>query len=163
VNELEMDALVVGLVEGLASHALELGRFDKVNQHEPKSPPGQGLTAAIWTNYIGPVPAASSLNTTTGLVIMNVRAYMPLSSEPEDLIDPAMLSAVAQLMGAYSGGFSLGILDADGDPAAWIDLLGQTRSRLDASAGYISQDERQFRVMTIVVPVIVPDLWVQAQ
>jgi hypothetical protein len=161
--ELELEQLATNLVDGLASFTLSTGRFDKVNQHEPKSAPGSGLTAAIWADYIGPSPQGAGLDVTDGLLVLKERLYMPLGSEPEDGIDPAMMSACMVLMAAYSARFSLGIVDTDGDAAAWIDLRGISRNRLEAAAGYLKYDERQYRVMTMTVPVIVDDLWPQGQ
>jgi hypothetical protein len=150
------------IVDALASHAASLGAFERVNEHEPESPPGLGLTAAVWADYLGPAPSGSGLSATTGLLIMNVRAYSSMNAEPADAIDPNLLRAVWALMAAYSGDFTLGIVDAAGDPAAWIDLLGQTRSRLEARAGYLNQDAHTYRVMTLTVPIVIVDLWTQA-
>ena len=161
--ELELEALATALVEGLASYTLATGRFDKVNQHEPKSAPGSGLTAAIWMDYIGTAPVGNGLNVSDGLIVLKERLYMPLGSEPEDQIDPAMMAACMVLMAAYAARFSLGIVDTAGDRAAWIDLQGMTRYRLEAAAGYLKYDERQYRVMTLTVPVIVDELWPQGQ
>lgn len=149
------------MVDVLQSHALSLGVFESVNGHEPLSPPNQGLTAAIWADYLGPAPG-SGLAVTTGLLVMNVRLYRSMRSEPQDAIDPAMLQACWSLMAAYSADFTLGIVDQNNESAAYVDLLGITRSRLEARAGYIDQENVTYRVMTITLPVILPDLWTQA-
>ena len=150
------------IVTTLADHARRTGRFDAVNGGEPESPPGTGLTAAIWADYLGPVPPASTLQTTTGLLIMKARLYRTVQVEPLDALDPEVVSAVYLLMGAYSANFSLNIVDSDGLPAAWIDLLGQTRSRLDAQAGYLKQGDTTYRTMDVTVPIVLPNLWPQA-
>lgn len=150
------------IVDVLQSHAYTSGLFEAVSGHEPLSPPSGGLTAAFWADYLGPVPAASSLDATTGLLIINARLYRSMLSEPQDAIDPEVLRATYGLMGAYSGNFSLGIVDAAERPAAWVDLLGQTRSRLESRAGYLKQDENTYRAMTITIPIVLPNLWPQA-
>jgi hypothetical protein len=150
------------IVDALVSHALTLGAFEQVNGHEPERAPGLGLTAAVWADYLGPAPSGSGLSKTTGLLIMNVRAYNSMRTEPADGIDPNLLRAVWSLIAAYSGDFTLGIVDEDDDPAAWVDLLGQTKSRLEARAGYLTQDANTYRVMTITVPIVIVDLWTQA-
>lgn len=149
------------IVDTLVSHAMALGAFEVVNGHEPESAPGHGLTAAVWADYLGPAPSGSGLAATTGLLIMNVRVYSSLRAEPAD-IDPNVLRAVWSLIAAYSGDFTLGIIDEDGDPAAWVDLLGQTRTRLEARAGYLTQDANTYRVMTLTLPIVIVDLWDQA-
>ena len=100
------------------------GLFDRVNLHEPKNAPGGGLTAAVWADTMGPIPAASGLASTSGRVVLKVRTYTNMMSEPQDAIDPAMLRAVDILLTAYSGDFTLGglvqvgqVLDT-GDDAA---------------------------------------------
>ena len=44
-----------GILDRLASHAMTLGVFDRVNTHEPKNAPGRGITCAIWVERIDPV------------------------------------------------------------------------------------------------------------
>lgn len=139
-------------------HALTSGLFDSVNGHEPKSAPGRGLTAALWADAIDPVPNTSGLNLTTMRLALNLRIYSSMLQEPQDAIDPNILTAVATLMAAYSGDFTLGGLLGD----QGVDLLGRAGQALSARAGYLNQDNRIFRVMTILLPLIVPDAWEQA-
>ena len=144
------------LIDDLASHAMTTGYFDRVNQHEPKSKPGRGLTCAIWIDRIEPARGRSGLASTTARVVFNVRVYTNMLQNPQDAIDPNVMVAVDALMEAYSGDFELG-----GD-AAFIDLLGATQGHeLYAQSGYINIDNMTFRVMTMTVPVIVNDAWTQ--
>lgn len=145
---------ILGVIE---SHASASGWFESVNGHEPKSAPTvNGLTCAVWADRIRPVPTDSGLAATTGLVVFNARLYTSMLSEPQDAIDPNLLSATNALMVAYSGDFELG------GNVRNIDLLGQTGFRLESQAGYITIDNKVYRVMTITVPVIVNDMWGQA-
>lgn len=145
------------LMEDLASHAMASGYFDRVNQHEPKSKPGRGLTCAIWVDRIEPARGRSGLTATSARVVFNVRVYTNMLQQPQDSIDPNVMEATDALMGAYTGDFTLG-----GD-AAFIDVLGMTQGHaLDAQSGYINIDNMVYRVMTISVPVIVNDAWPQA-
>jgi hypothetical protein len=43
-----------------------------------------------------------------------------------------------------------------------VDLLGSAGAPLSAQAGYLNQDGRLFRVMTLTLPIIVNDVWDQA-
>jgi hypothetical protein len=43
-----------------------------------------------------------------------------------------------------------------------VDLLGQFGTPLSAQAGYVNQDGRLFRIMTITLPLVVNDVWGQA-
>lgn len=143
------------IVDAAASHAEALGHFEWVTSHEPKSAP-QGIGAAFWAQYMGPVPANSGLDITSALVVLNCRIYTSMLTEPQDLIDPQIMKATDDLMAAYTGDFTLGGL------VECVDLLGMTGERLEARAGYLEQDRKIFRIMTISVPVIVAEAWEQA-
>ena len=149
----EFDATPI--VAALVSHAAALGKFERVNAHEPKNAPGSGLSAAVWAQSIGPQPMASGLQRTTIRVVFNVRIYQSFLSQPEDAIDPNMMRAVSALMDAYSGDFTLGGLVRN------VDLLGMQGIPLSAQAGYVNQDGKLFRVYTITVPAIVNDQFEQ--
>lgn len=147
---------VQGIVDAVASHAEATGLFDGgVNTHEPKAKPANGLTCAVWADKIEPYAAASGLNATTGLVTLNVRIYTPFLQQPPDAIDPAVMTAVDTLFTAYSGSFKLG------GEVRNVDLLGQHGPGMSAQAGYVNQDGTIYRVMTIVLPLVVNDLWAQ--
>lgn len=143
------------LSDAMQSHALSTGLFESVNGHEPKSAPGTGLTAAVWSQRIGPAPRTSGLKATSGLVTFYLRIFQSMLMKPEDSIDPTVLDAVDSLFSAYSGDFSLGGL------VRHVDLLGSSGTALSGEAGYLEQDGKRFRVMTITVPLIVNDLWTQ--
>lgn len=146
---------VSGILDQVVSHALSCGRFERVNAHEPKNAPGKGLTCAVWVDEIGPDTESSGLAASSGVIRFMVRLYTSMVAEPLDAIDPELLSAVDVLMSAFSGDFDLG------GSVRCVDLLGQTGRPLSAKAGYLNQDGRVYRVMTITLPVIVNDIWSQ--
>lgn len=143
---------IQGIIDAVASDALELGFFEWINTHEPKSAP-RGLGAAIWVQDIRPAP--SGLDSTTVRLTLNVRVFTSMTAEPQDMIDPQLVAAVDALMAAYSGGFTLGGLVRS------IDLLGNTGDPLAAQAGYVSIDNRLLRIITITLPMIINDVWAQ--
>lgn len=146
------------LVDRIASKALALGIFDRVNQHEPKSKPGRGLTCAVWIDRIEPARGRSGLQATSARVVFNVRVYTNMLQNPQDAIDPNVMNAVDLLIEAYTGDFDLG------SSTRWVDLLGATQgNELMAQSGYINIDNMVYRVMTLVVPVIVENAWTQVQ
>lgn len=145
------------LIDRLASHAMTLGLFDRVNQHEPKNKPGRGLTCAVWIDRIEPARSRSGLNKTDARVVFNVRVYTNMLQQPQDAIDPQVMVATDLLMEAYSGDFQLG------DESRFVDLLGMTQGHeLVAQSGYINIDNMVYRVMTLTVPVIVENAWTQS-
>jgi|SRR5882762_12793 len=146
---------IAGLFAAVESHALALGVFERVNMHEPKTSPGSGLTAAVWIQAIAPV-TTSGLATTSGRIEFSTRIYTNMLTEPQDAIDPNMVAAVDALLGAYSGDFDLGVTGVRD-----VDLLGQHGVPLSALAGYLNQDGKLYRVMTVTLPIIINDLWAQ--
>lgn len=144
------------ITDRVASHAMSLGLFERVNTHEPKNAPGNGLSLAVWVDAIGPVPSSSGLHSTTGRVALMARVFTSMLQEPQDTIDANLVDAVSALLVAYSGDFTLG------NTIRNVDLLGQAGAPLSAQAGYINQDGKLFRVMTILLPIVVNDVWEQA-
>lgn len=148
-------ANVLTIFNAMQTHALASGLFEQVNTHEPKTHPAGRLIAAIWVDNIGPEPGGSGLAATNVRIVFNVRLYQNMLSEPQDAIDPALLSATAALMEDYSGDFTLG-----GNIQS-VDLLGKSGIPLQAQAGYINADGKLMRVVTITVPTIINDAWTQ--
>jgi hypothetical protein len=149
---------VTDILNAISSHAAATGLFDSVNTHEPKSPPGNGLTCAVWVQTLKPARGKSGLAATTGYLEFRVRLYTNMLQQPEDAIDPNMLQAAITLMAAYSGDFQLS------DSVKNVDLLGSDGPGLSLVAGYVSlgsQGKQLQRVMDIVMPVIINDLWSQ--
>jgi hypothetical protein len=145
----------LAIIEAVASHAMASGWFDRVNQYEPKSAPGNGLVASVWVASIGPQSGASGMFKTTVRFTVNVRVYTSMLAEPADMIDPQLMEAVDALLAAYSRDFALDGLVRN------IDLLGMGGPPLGAEAGYVEIEKRLFRIMTITVPMILNDQWEQ--
>jgi len=145
------------LIDRIASHAMSLAMFDRVNQHEPKNKPGRGLTCAVWIDRIEPARGRSGLTATDARVVFNVRVYTNMLQQPQDAIDPNVMIAMDALFEAYTGDFQLG------DESRFIDVLGMTQGHpLFAQSGYINIDNMVYRVLTATVPVIVQNAWTQA-
>lgn len=143
---------IVAVLDAVVSHAMALGRFERVNAHEPKNAPGNGLTCAVWVDGVLPV-LSSGLSSTSTVFRLNVRIFTNMLGEPQDMIDPEVMFAVDELFAAYIGDFSLGGLIRN------VDVRGQHGVPLSAQAGYINQDQVMLRVVTITLPLIVNDAW----
>jgi hypothetical protein len=142
--------------DAVLSHALASGYVSRAYAHEPKSAPGEGVTAAVWVQSLQPVPQHSGLAVTSVRVELSVRLLVPMLSEPQDGIDPALISAADALMRAYTGDFELG------GEVAFVDLLGAYGPPLQGEAGYYSQDGQLYRGFVITLPFILNDLWSQS-
>jgi hypothetical protein len=82
--------------------------------------------------------------------------YLNAMSKPEDSTDPKLILLISQLIGAFSGGFTLG-----GEVMA-VDLLGAWGAPLAVqAAGWLEHDGKQFRVAELTIPVVIDDIWVQ--
>jgi hypothetical protein len=123
-----------GILDALVSHAAATGYLDQVNQHEP-------------TNQ------SSGLDSTSVLMVFNLRLYTSTLQEPQDAIDPEMVRVIDALFTAYIGDFTLGGL------VRGVDVRGIEGPPLDGQAGYLKQDEVLYRVFTITLPVVVNDAW----
>lgn len=145
----------VSIIDRLVSHAQTLGLFERVNQHEPKNAPGNGLSYALWVQSLIPLPGASGLATTTGRLEVTGRIYTSMTQQPPDMIDPNMTDALDKLINQYSGDFDLG------GTVKHIDLLGEHGEPLQGNAGYLNIDNKILRVITVTIPIIVNDIWVQ--
>ncbi len=143
---------IVAVLDKVVSHAMALGRFERVNSHEPKNAPGNGLSCAVWVDGVLPVLSSGLISTST-LFRLNVRIYSNMLAEPQDMIDPNVMVAVDELFAAYIGDFTLDGLIRN------VDVRGQHGTPLSAQAGYINQDNVMLRVVTITLPLIVNDAW----
>ena len=90
------------------------------------------------------------------LVLCTARIYTPILTQPPDSIDSNMMNALSALVAAYTDGFTLGAL------VKQIDLLGQYGTPLSAASGYQDWDNTQYRVITLTIPVVVNDVWIQS-
>lgn len=149
---------LVQLQQALVSDALALGVFQRVNGHEARSAPGLKLSCEMWADSIRPYARGSGLAATTGIVTWMSRirnAFLGGSGPEYDAIETDVMAATAALMGSYTGGFTLGGLVRE------VDLLGAAGTGLSASAGYVTQDGKQYRAMLVTVPLIVNDILAQ--
>jgi hypothetical protein len=151
------DAAVNDVFARLESYAMGTGRFDMVNQHEPKSAPGVGVSFSVWIQLMKPWPKGSGMGITTGVVVFQGRIYTNFRSQPFDMIDPNVTSAAMDLMGSISGDFDLG----GNDDVRNVDLLGASGHSLSFQAGYVEIDRQMHRVVTITIPIIINDMFNQ--
>lgn len=142
------------LLDKVTSHAATLGYFDRINTHEPKNAPGNGLSASVWFDQIE-VVRASGLSSSSAKVVLNIRLATSMIQEPQDMIDTNLVNALNALLAAYHGDFELG------GNVRMIDVLGAYGTPLMAQAGYLNQDNKIYRVFTIKLPLIVNDVWDQ--
>ena len=140
----------------VTSHAQTLGVFERFNGAEPENAPGNGLTGACWVQDIGPDRTGSGLASTSMVLLLNVRLYLPVNNLAPETLDPRMVKALDLLFAAYIGDFTLGGL------VRMVDVRGAKGNPLSGRAGYQQLDEVVHRVFTITLPLVVNDVWVEA-
>lgn len=143
------------IFDSVVSDVQRSGYFDKVNLHEPKRKPPNGLTAAIWVASLDPIPLASGLASTSARIVFTLRIFQGMLMEPQDMIDPNMTKAMSNLMRRYHDDFDFGGTIRN------IDLLGQFGVALAAASGYLDIDGTVFRIMDLTIPCLVNDVWPQ--
>jgi hypothetical protein len=142
------------IVNAVVSHAVACGHFQRVQGHEPKNAPGNGLSVAVWLRSLGPAP--SGLRSTCARLTVSVRCVTNMLAEPQDGIDPNLTNAVDALLTSFSGDFTFGGLVRS------VDLLGATGEPLSVEYGYLDQDNKKYRAAVINLPLIVNDVWSQS-
>lgn len=145
------------IMAGITGPLLASGLFDRVSTHEPKTAPGTGLTAAVWLARIRPWPGGSGLASVTLRLEYNVRLYTSMLAEPQDEIDPELTWANVAVMALFSDDF-----DLDGSIRN-VDLEGESGEPLSSQAGYLNQDGKLMRVIDVLLPLIVNDVFDENQ
>lgn len=149
------DAAINSIFTSIENFAQASGRFDSVNGYEPKSAPGDGVHYAVWMQSLWGI-RASGLKSLSGLMVIHSRVYMNFRSEPFDGIDPKITAAAVEIMGAVCGDFDFGDGSAE---VRNVDILGTYGTQLSIGAGYVEIDRTVYRVMTIVTPVVINDMF----
>lgn len=144
-----------GILDALVSHAMSIGYFQQVNEHESKQSAFEGMTCEIWVEQVMPTKT-SGLATTSLRIQFQVRIYSGTMQEPYDDVDSGLVTALDALMRDYVGDFTLGGL------IRHVDVFGAHGNGIAARTGFVNHDGKEFRVFSINVPVIVDDLWDQA-
>lgn len=147
---------LAGILSKVQTHVTDLGTFENVILHEPKSAPGNGLTLAVWADRARPV-LSSGLDNVSMLLVLNMRAYLPFMSSPEDAIDAALWAAMDPVIQSYCTDFTLN------GTARAVDIFGENGQEFDAVFGYLTQDGTVFRVIELAVPVIVNDCYQEGE
>lgn len=147
------------LMSELRSVVMRLGHFDDCGAHEPREAPNNALYAAFWLASVRPARAASGLASTSTIVTVTGRIYVPAGdgvSLPYDRIDQRMFAAADRLLAAFCAKFTLG------GRVRNVDIFGAHSPGLSAEAGYAAfggARGKKFRIMTITLPLIVNDMY----
>jgi hypothetical protein len=144
------------LQTALVGHAKQL-KLGRVIPHDPKNPPGTGLTVAVFAESLSARPA-TGLNRSAGLVVWIVRVMVPINSKDAaalDRVETDVLDAVDRIVGSFMGAFTLGGL------VRCVDIRGMAGTALRADFGYVELGGTVYRFAEITTPLIVNDVWTE--
>ena len=145
----QSDGFDVGqIMNALASYAGQIGAFERIQLHEPKTAVSSGLSVAVWFQSIDPIQSLSSLAKTSLRIEFVFRLYDNMLREPADEIDPEMTRVVNLLFNALHAGFTLGGLITQ------VDVIGTYGPPLRSQAGYIQQEKKLMRAVSVYIPCI---------
>lgn len=146
---------IAALFAQVEARAQELGDFEQVIGHEPRSAPVSLPAMAVWYAGLGPARGASGLAATSARLEFRGRIYLNAQAKDEDKNEQRLLYLSALVMGAYNSAFTL-----NGEAMA-VDLLGGWGNPLEAVPGWLAHDSKEFRVAEVTIPVILTDVWAQ--
>jgi len=133
--------------------AAQTGHFDSVNGHEPKAAPSRtGMTAAAWIQSWRPAQS-SGLSSISMRFVVTLRIFSSMTQEPQDEIDPRLMTAVDAVL-TYIAGHFAGLTGS-----RYVDLLGADGEELGVELGYAEQDKAKFRIADITIPVVINDCY----
>lgn len=143
------------IMDQLTSYAAASGLFESVIGHEPKAaPPRTGVACGVWFDNLTTVQS-SGLAAASVRLEFTMRIFTSMLQEPQDSIDPRVMDATDAMFTALIGDF-----DVAGN-ARYLDVLGSDGDPLRAESGYVDQDGTKFRVVTISIPIIINDAYVE--
>ena len=147
--------LFPALMDALVSHAASSGYFDRVNAHEPKNKPGNGVTCSV---VIGPLAPfrGSGLDSVSMVFTATVRVQIPADRLPLDKLETDLMTAAGVLFVAYCGDFTLDGLVRN------VDIFGAAGVPLSCRPGYLTHDQQVFRVADLLVPLVINDVFTEA-
>ena len=143
----------------LVTHAKTLGKFTGgVVAHPPMSAPAKDLAAFLTLVRFRPLPERSGLNTVSGLVQFQVQVLSSTRQQPYDGIDEKIMNSVDRYAASLTGAFTLGGL------VEQVDVLGAYSDGLSLELGWTSFDGSPvaFRAATLTVPLVLDDMWTEA-
>jgi hypothetical protein len=143
-----------GVLATVLDVVAKTGKFEAVVDHEPLSAPTESLTAAVFiADPFAPISESSGLAAADARLVIMVRIMRRALTEPLGDVDLDALDAADAVMDALAGGFTLG------NTARAVDVLGESGQGLQVLPGYATIDKTIFRLMDIIVPVMINNVW----
>lgn len=147
-----------GLRSAVLTHAKLYGLYARHQDHEFLTPPGDGLSVAVFggPDALAPI-RAGGLGLTSGRVELLARIYHPARSTPAGAIDARLMAAADDLIYRLTADFTLNAR------ARHLDVHGAYGEALRARLGWLPYpgEGGVYRVADVTVPIILNDLYEQ--
>jgi len=140
---------ITSTLRSLENKLLTNGYFTHVQIGEPKSPPGQRFTGALFMNAVN---TWGTLSTLCAVYIVTLRIYDNMTQEPQEDVEIEMAILVDQIMDDIAGEFDLGAT------IQAVDMLGMKGTPLGVKWGYVDVSGTMYRIADITIPLIVNDV-----
>jgi hypothetical protein len=140
------------IMSKLVSIAQQSGRFAAVAGYEPRGQPSNGVTLALISGPLTPIQSGGM----TGVCLrwqIDGQVFLPLHMEPAKELDPRITKAAAGYLEDLCGQFTLGGL------VRCIDVFGSDGEALSATPGYIDHNDKKYRVMQLMIPLLINERW----
>lgn len=142
-----------GLQAALKTHCEALGVFDQTVTADPGNTLASGTVASIMFYSVEPYPTRSGLDRTSAKVKFMVRIWHNATMKPHFNVDLRVMQAAETLIASLHEDIDLG-----GDT---INIEFLSGDNFGAQTGYIKVDEGVYKVIDIMIPLAVADVWIQ--
>lgn len=140
------------IMEALSTIGKKSGLFVRVSKFEPRGQPGNRVTLSLISGPMQPI-TSSGLNNASLRWQIDGRVYLPMNYEPQEDADIVLTAAAAKFLEDLCGQFTLGGL------VRCVDVFGSDGAPLSATPGYMEQNDKMFRVITLVIPLLINQQW----
>jgi hypothetical protein len=123
-----------------------------VQKYEPRGQPPNGVSLSLISGSLA-ATTSSGLNTASLRWQVDGMVYLPFHLDPPENIDAILMNAAGGYCEALCAQFTLGGL------VRMIDVFGSEGERLSATAGYLEQDKKLYRVNRLIIPLIINSKW----
>ncbi len=145
------------LLDDFRSQCRASGGFDGVVTHELRKAPTSQFVLGAWWLRTRTIPQRSGLASTSILVTLQARIYMPLQGDPDQL-DTELWRRTDLIYAAMHSGLTFT------DDEHEIDILGAYGDGVTADAGFLPMpDNTPVRVSDVNVPIVVDDAYAQVR
>jgi len=142
---------ITATLRAVESYLLASGYFGSQAQiGEPKSPPGEGLTATVFMDRAG-VAELTLGGKTIEQHVVTLRIYLNMLAEPQEDVELTLAKVVQEVISDLLGDYDLGATIRN------VDAAGQYGTSVGTAWGYVDVGGVMFRIADVTLPLVVDD------